>query len=69
MALADLADLPLRRAPHLGLLARCRELRHNLTGYGAACVALAEALDVALIIADARLSGAGGIQCEIDLLT
>ena len=39
LALADLADLPLRRAPHLPLLARCWELRHNLTSYDAAYVA------------------------------
>lgn len=69
LALADLADLPLRRAPHLPLLHRCWELRRNLTPYDAAYVALAEALDVALVTADRRLSRATGIQCAVDLLT
>lgn len=68
LALADLADLPLRRAPHLPLLARCWELRHNLTPYDASYVALAEALNVALVTADARLSRASGIQCSVELL-
>jgi predicted nucleic acid-binding protein len=69
LALADLADLTLRRAPHLPLLARCWELRHNLTPYDAAYVALAEALDVALVTADARLSRASGVQCAVQVLT
>jgi predicted nucleic acid-binding protein len=68
LALADLADLPLRRAPHLPLLTRCWELRHNLAPYDAAYVALAEALDVALVTADARLSRAGGARCAVELL-
>ena len=69
LALADLADIPLRRAPHLPLLARCWELRHNLTPYDAAYVALAEVLDVALVTADARLSRASGVQCVVEVLT
>jgi predicted nucleic acid-binding protein len=68
LALADLADLPLRRAPHLRLLGRCWELRHNLTPYDAAYVALAEALGVALVTADARLSRAIGVQCAVEVL-
>ncbi len=68
LALGDLADLPLRRAPHLALLARCWELRHNLTPYDAAYVALAEALDVALVTADARLSRASGVECAVEVL-
>jgi predicted nucleic acid-binding protein len=69
LALADLADLPLRRAPHLPLLPRCWELRHNLTPYDAAYVALAEALDVAFVTADRRLSRAAGIRCAVDVLS
>jgi predicted nucleic acid-binding protein len=69
LALTDLADLPLRRAPHLPLLTRCWELRHNLTPYDAAYVALAEALDVALVTADARLSRASGVKCAVEVLT
>jgi predicted nucleic acid-binding protein len=67
LALADLEELPLRRASHLPLLARCWELRHNLTPYDASYVALAEALEVVLLTADRRLAGASGIRCEIEI--
>ena len=40
LALDDLAALPAQRAPHRPLLARCWELRDNLTIYDAAYVAL-----------------------------
>ncbi len=68
LALTDLVELPLRRAPHRPLLARCWELRENLTVYDAAYAALAEALDVVLLTADAQLAKAPGPQCEIELL-
>jgi predicted nucleic acid-binding protein len=68
LALADLTDLPLRRAPHLALLPRCWELRHNLTPYDASYVALAEALEVPLLTADQRLARAPGIRCAIDVV-
>jgi predicted nucleic acid-binding protein len=69
LALADLADLPLRRAPHRPLLPRCWELRHDLTSYDAAYVALAEALDAAFVTADRRLSRAAGVRCSVDVLS
>lgn len=68
LALTDLVDLPLRRAPHRPLLARCWELRENVTVYDAAYVALAELLDVVLVTADARLTKASGLRCRLDLL-
>jgi predicted nucleic acid-binding protein len=68
LALTDLVELPLRRASHRPLLARCWELTQNVTVYDAAYVSLAELLDVALLTADARLPGAPGLRCEIDLL-
>jgi predicted nucleic acid-binding protein len=68
-ALADLADLPVRRAPHVPLLARCWDLRDNLTVYDAAYVALAEALEVVLVTADERLARAPGLRCDVRLLT
>lgn len=67
-ALADLAALPLRRAPHLTLLPRIWELRENLTVYDAAYVALAELLETPLVTADARVHRAPGSRCEIELL-
>jgi predicted nucleic acid-binding protein len=68
LALADLADIPLRRAPHGPLVGRCWELRHNLTPYDASYVALAEVLDVLLVTADKRLARAAGVRCEIEAL-
>jgi predicted nucleic acid-binding protein len=69
LALADLGDLPVERAPATRLLPRCWELRDNLTFYDAAYVALAELLDVALLTADARLAHASGPRCAIQVLT
>ncbi len=65
----DLRDLPLRRAPHRPLLARCWSLRENLSIYDASYVALAEELDAVLVTADVRLSRAPGLRCRIDLLS
>ncbi|MGI9016955.1 MAG: type II toxin-antitoxin system VapC family toxin [Euzebya sp.] len=68
LALTDLVELPLRRASPRPLIRRCWELRHNLTVYDAAYVAVAEALEVRLLTADARLANASGARCEIELL-
>jgi predicted nucleic acid-binding protein len=68
VALADLAALPLERAPHGPLMHRIWNLRHNLTAYDASYVALAEALDTILLTGDERLARAAGIRCEVELL-
>jgi predicted nucleic acid-binding protein len=68
LALDDLAALPARRAPHRPLLARCWELRDNLTIYDAAYVALAEAMHATLLTADRRLARAPGPRCPIEIL-
>lgn len=67
-ALSDLLELPLRRAPHRPLLSRCWDLRENMTIYDASYVALAEELGAALLTADARLSRAPGLACEVEVL-
>jgi predicted nucleic acid-binding protein len=67
LALDDLADLSLVRIPHRPLMHRIWELRHNLTAYDAAYVALAESLDTMLLTADGRLARAPTPQCEIEL--
>lgn len=68
LAIGDLTDMPIARYPHVPLAARAWELRANLTPYDAAYVALAEALDCALVTADARLAAAPGIRCPVDVL-
>ena len=68
LALADLSALPLRRAPHPPLLARCWELRDTLSIYDAVYVALAEELEVILLTADQRLARATGPRCRIEVL-
>jgi len=47
---------------------RIWELRNNLSAYDAAYVATAEALDVVLVTADARLAAAVGPRCEFHVL-
>lgn len=68
LALDDLRALRIERSPHGPLLNRCWELRHNLTTYDAAYVALAEHLQVLLLTADARIAGAPGTRCSVELL-
>ena len=67
-ALADLADLSLYRYPHIRLLSRVWDLRHNLTAYDASYVALAEALDATLLTRDARLARSVGHEARIELV-
>jgi predicted nucleic acid-binding protein len=67
-ALDDLAALPLRRVPHLPLLARAWELRDNLTAYDAAYVALAESLHALLLTADGGIEKASGVRCDVEVL-
>lgn len=67
-ALRHLAGFPIRRMPLAPLLERMWQLRHNVTAYDAAYIALAERLDAALITCDARLASATGPTCAVDLI-
>ena len=67
-AVSDLGDVPLTRYPTLPFMRRAYELRSTVAAYDATYVALAEALDCALLTADARLSRAPGIRCSVRLL-
>jgi len=67
-ALADFRDLRIHRHPHEPLLFRVWELRHNLTAYDAAYVALAEALDAPLLTRDSRLASAPGHTAVVKLV-
>lgn len=66
-ALEDLADFPLTRYPHDLFLPRIWELRHAVTAYDAAYVALAEALAAPLWTRDARLASTAGRYAQIEL--
>lgn len=67
-ALDDLAALPLTRAPHGPLLTRIWALRHDLTSYDAAYVALAELAGAPLLTTDAPLARAPGLACDVEVL-
>ena len=67
-ALTHLAGFPIRRMPLAPLLDRIWELRHNITAYDAAYVALAEMLDAVLITCDAKLIAAAGLRCRFDAI-
>ncbi len=66
-ARSDYADLVIVRYPHPPLADRMWELRHNLTAYDAAFVALSEILGTPLVTCDAGIAGAPGHRADIEL--
>ena len=66
-ALMDLVDFPVHRYPHDVLLPRIWELRHNVTAYDAAYLALAEILAAPLVTCDARLAAAPRHAAKIEV--
>jgi predicted nucleic acid-binding protein len=67
-AVSDLEVVPLQRVSHTRFLHRCWGLRDNVTAYGAAYIAIAEAIACTLVTADERLSNAPGARCTFELL-
>jgi predicted nucleic acid-binding protein len=67
-AVEALRMLRVTRYSHLPLLARVWQLRHNLTAYDAAYVALAEELGATLLTRDAKLASATGHRARIELV-
>ena len=67
-ALGQLGELPINRFPHEPFLGRIWQLRHQMTAYDAAYVAVAEAADAPLLTLDGRLAGAHGVACDIEVV-
>jgi predicted nucleic acid-binding protein len=68
IALEYLSGLPLTRYPHDVLLPRIWELRHNVTAYDAAYLALAETLRAPLLTRDRALASATGHTARVQLV-
>lgn len=69
LAVQGFTEVTLTRFPANWLRPRIWALRHNLTGYDATYVALAEMISAtALLTTDARLARAPGPRCHIQLL-
>ncbi len=66
-ALQDLLDLRVTRYPHFVFLPHIWRLRHNLTAYDAAYVALTEKLGATLITRDTRLACASTRAVRIEV--
>lgn len=66
-ALQVLADLPIERYVHRIFLPRIWALRHNLTAYDAAYVALAEVLEATLVTRDSRILRAPGHFARVEV--
>lgn len=67
-ALDTFRRLGMTRYPAFPLLDRVWQLRERLSAYDACYVALAEALDCAILTADARLSRAAGMRCSVTVV-
>jgi predicted nucleic acid-binding protein len=66
-ALSSYQVFPIERHDVLPLWLRIKGLRASLSAYDAQYVALAEALHVSLVTADARIKRSGAARCEIEL--
>lgn len=66
-AIEDLQSWPATRVDHRPLLERAWQLRNSVSAPDALYVALAEALNVALLTLDQRLARAEGPRCKFEV--
>jgi len=66
-ALSNYRAFPVERQDVLPLWPRLKILHANLSAYDAQYVALAEALNVSLITADARIKRSSAARCEVEV--
>jgi predicted nucleic acid-binding protein len=66
-ALSSYSAFPVDRQDVLPLWPRLKSLHDNLSAYDAQYVALAEALHVPLITADARIKRSGAARCKVEV--
>jgi predicted nucleic acid-binding protein len=66
-ALSSYRAFPIERQDVLPLWPRIKSLRASLSAYDAQYVALAEALHVSLVTADARIGRSGAARCDIEV--
>ena len=65
----NLIDLAIELWQYDVLAARAWELRHNLSGYDAAYVSLAELVDAPLVTLDQRIARSPGVRCRVETPT
>jgi predicted nucleic acid-binding protein len=66
-AASRLQAFDLVRHPHAPLIQRILDLRHNLTAYDAAYMALAESLDAPLVTCDRALRSVPGARATVEV--
>jgi len=68
-ALSNYRAFPIERQDILPLWPRIKSLHASLSAYGAQYVALAEALHVCLVTADARIGRSSTARCEVEVFS
>lgn len=68
MALQMMRDFGIKLYPHSATLPRVWALRHNVSAYDAAYVALAELLDAPLLTCDGRLANSVGHNAAVEII-